>query len=183
MTADENLGFFRNRSLPLKQRMPQAIAYLSSSSQVLKLYLAGFSHRAIGDSELVELFGLHLRLSVVMFALLDEFLPTFDMKDPNYTIRMAGMEKIKKGFATMVAEGIQILTEHDVYRSSELKRLIRYMADTFPVIVPNLPLGSRTETFIRLKSLASDPMMQDLNPELTELVAKVKSAVEDPIPL
>jgi hypothetical protein len=38
LTSTENLGFFRNRALPLGVRLPQGMAYMESTSQIFKIY-------------------------------------------------------------------------------------------------------------------------------------------------
>jgi hypothetical protein len=52
------------------------------------------------------------------------------------------------------------------------------MQETFPLIVPQLPPGARTETLLRLEKMQHDPALRDLAPGLAELNAKVKAAVK-----
>lgn len=174
-TDDENLELYLDRSLPLQQRLPDALNYMQSSNQILKAYLAAFNEHAVGDSELVELMGAQLRTLVVMCSLVNEFLPTLDKDDPTYPVRLDGLKKMKSGMATVVAGNLQTLTESQAYRSSELKRLIGYMEATLPNILPDLPDGSRAETLIRLRSFLDDPTMQDLKPELDALVSAMET--------
>lgn len=178
LTADDNLGFYRNRSLPIEQRLPDALNYMESSNQIHKSYLAAFNQHAVGDSELVELTGAQLRLSVVMIHLVNEFLPTLDKDDPTYPVRMKGLEGMKNGMAIIVAGSLQTLTESHAYRTSELKRLVGYMQDTFPDILRELPAGTRSETLVRLQTFLDDPKMQHLKPELAALLAVVAKAAE-----
>ena len=177
ITANDNLDLYRNRSLPLEQRMPDALNYMQSSNQILKLYLAAFNQHAVGDGELVELAGTQLRVSVVMFTLVDEFLPTLDKDDPTYPVRMDGLRRMKNGLASVVAGSLQTLTESHAYRTSELKKLVGYMEATFPDILPALPDGSRTESLVRLRSFLNDPKLQSLRPELKRLFAAVEQSV------
>lgn len=178
LTANENLDMYRDRRLPLEQRLPDALSFMQSGNQILSLYLAAFGQQAVGDSELVELAGAQLRLSVVMIALVNEFLPTLDKDDPTYPVRMNGLRQMKGGLATIVAGSLQTLTESHAYRTSELKRLVGYMQRTFPDILPELPEGSRTEFVVRLRSFSDDPRMQHLNPELDQLLAAVEKSVQ-----
>ena len=59
---------------------------------------------------------------------------------------MQGLEKMKFGLAGLVAGGLQTLTERESYRKGELIRLVGYMQESFPLIVPQLPPGARRET-------------------------------------
>ena len=164
--------------MPLDARFPQAINYYQTSNQVLKLYLSAYLKKDVRDSELVELMGAQLRSTVVMLELVDEFLPTIKKGDPKYQVRMQGLEQMKRGLASVIAGGLQTLTERESYRGSELARLVGYMQETFPLIVPRLPPGARTETLIRLEKMQVDPAMKDLQPGLGELRRVVMAALE-----
>jgi hypothetical protein len=178
LTSPQNLDLFKNRTLPLDARFPQALNYFQASNQVFKLYLAGFLKKEVRDSELVELMGAQFRSTVVMLELVDEFLPTIQKDDPKYQVRMQGFDQMKRGLASVVAGGLQTLTERESYRGSELVRLVGYMQETFPLIVPRLPPGARTETLLRLAKMQDDPALKDLQPGLGELHSKVKASVE-----
>ena len=178
LTSAQNLEQFRNGSLPLEARFPQFFNYLQASNQILSLYVSAFLKKEARDSELVELVGAEFRSTVVMLELIDEFLPTIKKDDPSYQVRMQGLEQTKRGLASAVAGGLQMLTERENYRGSELARLVGYMQETLPLIVPRLPPGSRTETMYRLEKMQEDPAMKDLQPSLQNLYLKVKAALE-----
>lgn len=178
LTSPQNLDLFKNRTLPLDARFPQALNHFQANNQVLKLYLAGFLKKEVRDSELVELMGSQFRSTVVMLELVDEFLPTIKKDDPKYQVRMQGLDQMKRGLASVIAGGLQTLTERNSYQGSELVRLVGYMQETFPLIVPRLPPGARTETMLRLEKMQDDPALKDLQPGLGELRSKVKAALE-----
>jgi hypothetical protein len=178
LTSGQNLEVFRTRSLPFESRLPQALKYIQATNQILKLYLAGFLKKQVRDSELVELLGEQFRASAVMLELVDEFVPTLNKDDPSYSARMQGLEQMKAGLASVVTGGLQTLTESDSYRSGELVRLVGYMQETFPFIVPRLPPGSRAETMMRLDKMQDDPALKELQPGLAELRTKVQNSVQ-----
>ena len=177
LTSPQNLDLFRNRSLPLDARLPQSLSYLQAGNQIFKLYLSAFLKKEARDSELVELMGAQFRATVVVLELVDEFLPTIKKDDPKYEVRMQGLEQMKRGLASIVAGGLQTITERESYRSSELARLVGYMQETFPLIVPRLPSDAGAETLIRLEKMQADSAMKDLQPVLRELHLKVKASV------
>jgi hypothetical protein len=179
MTSPENLGLLMNKDLPLAVRMAQATNYSQSYNGFLKLHLHACLKDRLRDSELVELMGAQFRLLVVMLELLDQFLPTLDKDDPAYQTRIQALEAIKGSLATIVAGGLQALTERAIYRGTELARLVGYMRETFPLIVPRLSPGARLETTVRLESLQKDPAMKDLHEELGELLRETKQAIAD----
>ena len=176
IVADDNLGFSRNRSLPLEARMPDAMEYFRSSNAVTKLYAAALSTGAITGAELVELIGSTLRTSVVALQLIAEFLPTLDKNDPTYPVRMEGLQQFREGLAITVAGTLQTLTERNAYEAPALKRLLAYMQQTLPAILPELPAGSRLETVVRLRSFRDDEKMADLRPDLVGLLRVVEGA-------
>jgi hypothetical protein len=177
LTSPQNLDLFRNRSLPLDGRFPQTLNYLQAGNEIFKLYFSAYLKKEVRDSELVELMGAQFRTTAVLLELVDEFLPTIKKDDPKYEVRMQGLEQMKRGLASIVAGGLQTLTEREGYRASELARLVGYMQETFPLIVPRLPPGVRAETIIRLEKLQADSAMKDLQPGLGELHLKVKASV------
>jgi hypothetical protein len=178
LTSAENLDLYRNRSLPLEVRMPQAMNYFQASNQINKIYLSAFLKREVRDTELLELMGAMLRSSVAMLEIVDEFLPTINKDDPNYQVRMQGLEKMKRGLADVVVGCLQTLTERESYRGSELAKLVGYMQDTVPVLVLSLPPGSRIEITSRLEKMQNDPVMKYLQPGLQNLHLKVKAELE-----
>lgn len=178
LTSAQNLDLFQNRSLPLDARFPQALNYFQASNQVFKLYLVGFLKKDVRDSELVELMGSQFRSTAAILELVDEFWPTIKPDDPKYQVRMQGLDQMKRGLASVVAGGLQTLTERENYRGGELVRLVGYMQETFPLILPRLPPGARTESLLRLEKMQEDPALRDLQPGLRELLSKVKASVE-----
>lgn len=175
LTSPQNFEIYKNRSLTLDVRFPQALVLVKANGQLLKLYLAAFLKKGVRASELVELMGLQLRSCVAMLELGDEFIPTIKKDDPHYAIRMQGLEQMRQGYAGVVAGAFQTLTERETYRSDELQRLVAYMIETVPRIAPQLLPGSRLEIATRLDKMNGDPAMKDLQPGLEELRGKVKT--------
>lgn len=173
LAAEDNLGMYRNLSIPLEQRMPDALTYINSANRILKLYLEAYNRGEATGSELVELIGGHLRTSEQMVRLTDELLPTLDPKDPTYPTRIGGFNKMKAGLANVVAGALTSLTEAAAYRPGDLKRLAGYMEVTLPHIVPALTDSGRTETLVRLRSFIDDPKMQEFKPELERTLQAV----------
>ena len=178
LASTENLDLFKDQSLPLPARLQQTGAYLQSQSKIMKLYLSARLRNEVGDSELVELIGAQLYLVVILQEQVGEMLPILDKNDPTYPVRMQGLKQMKQGLATVVMGGLQTLSERESYRSSELHRLLGYLGDTFPTLIPHLSPASRSEAMHRLETLRDDPASHDLRPELEKLHSKVKAALE-----
>ena len=183
ITGGDNYELLRNKLLPLQQRLMDGVTLMQAGNQVMILYVRGYSRGATGDSELVELQGMQLRMCVVMLELVGELVPTLDRNDPTYVTRMRGLKQMRSGLATMLAGCLQSLTERNAYRASELKRLIGYLDAAIPDILPQLPEGSRRETLVQLGRLAGDPALKDLKTEIDSLQATAKKAAEGGTPL
>lgn len=178
ITSPQNLELFQNRSLPLEGRMPMALAYGDASNQILKLYLAAFIRHRVTDSEMVELLGSQLRMSVVNVDLANELFPTLDTNDPAYPIRLQGFEQMKRGLASVVIGALDTLIDRQTYRQTELARLANYIRETFPIIVPFLPPSARAETITRLEKLRDDPSLADFRLAMEELCDELQSIFE-----
>ncbi|WP_166831043.1 kinetochore Spc7 family protein [Thalassoroseus pseudoceratinae] len=174
LVSAENLEFHHNASLPLPQRINDAFALLQAIGQITKLYLTAHNQGYVEGSEFVEFAGFQLRTVVVISELVDEFVPTLDANDPDYGVRMQGLEQMRSGLATVVAGSLLSLTETSVYAVEDRRRMIDYLSETLPEILPRLSSANRQETLVRLKELANDPSLQDLKPELTALQSKLK---------
>ena len=177
MTSVQNLTLLRNKSQSVDARFPQAIEYYDAGGRICKLYLAAYLKQGVKENELIELMGMQLRLAVVMLELVDEFLPTLKQNDPTYQSRLQGLEQMKQGLASVVAGSLQTLRGRGKTSQSEIARLVGYMQETFPRVVPRLPLDARVETLVEVTRLRDDPAMQDVLPQLQELQSQVKAAL------
>jgi len=102
-----------------------------------------------------------------------EFKPTLTEAEASEPARIKGEQQFRSGTATVISGALQKLSETHVYRTSELGRFVGYMKSTLPVLLREIPDGSRTEFLIRIRLLPGDPKMQDLKPGLEELVEAV----------
>ncbi len=178
LTSKQNLDRYKDHSVDVDDRLSEAINYLQSTNEIFKAYLSGFLKKEVPGGELIELIGMHLRTSVVMFDLVDEFLPTIKKDDPTYATRMQGFERMKGGLASIVAGSLKALTEQDNYTVSERVRLIGYMQDTFPELIPHLTPEARTQIVAQMETIAGDPSSTQLQPGLDQLRSKVKTLIE-----
>jgi hypothetical protein len=112
-----------------------------------------------------------------MVVLVDELVPTIKPGSDNYDKRMAGLDKMKRGLATMVGGGLESLAERDHYRASERARLVEYMKETLPVIIPRLTPEGQRDALAKLDSVAADKHLKELQPALDQMRAAVRNGV------
>jgi hypothetical protein len=177
ITSADNLAYFRDRSIPLDQRFPGGGEFFLALHNIFKLYSNAFLHHAISDSEIVEIMGTEFRATVVIIELYKEFVPTLSRNDPKYMNRMAGVAKVKLGMTTMVIGALQTLAETRNLRPTQMKRLLTYMQETFPLIISELVPGPASEILARIKSMSTDPIMLEVQPGLQELHERVAAAI------
>jgi hypothetical protein len=178
----DNLKFFRAKSIPLQGRFPQVIQYAESSSVILKLYLSAFLENHSPGTDLVELMGHQLRTCQVALELTDEFVPTVSKQDPKYQVRLAGLDQMRSGLAGVVSGAITSLTEENHYDVATRQKLLEYVRETLPHIVPKLTKPSQTEIVYRVNELVEGPTARELRPGLTllrdELAVATKGSVQ-----
>src|SRR5262249_20633242 len=114
----------------------------------------------------------------VTVELVDEFVATLSPQDPKYQVRMAGLEKVRRGLAELVGGAITSLTEEQNYSVAARLRLLGYCRETFPSIVPRLSAASQIEVLGRLNALAAEARMRGLQPQLTLLRDEVRTATQ-----
>jgi hypothetical protein len=179
LVADDNLSFFRNRSLPLSSRMSESVAYFQSQNDILKTYAGALDRGKVSGDDVIDLLAAELSTVQVVLELVDEFLPTVP-RDEKYEARMHGLQTMRQGLATMVSGVLTSFTETQVYGVDARSRLLGRCIETFPHIVPRLTKPSQAEVKHRLADLAKDPKVSELRPQLVSLRDAVDRAVRDP---
>lgn len=180
LISKQNLESYDDAALPPAIRLRQALSHFGASNQIAKIYLRSFPKKDGRDTELAELLGSHLEMTVVILQLLDECLPTIAKNDPQYEKRIQELDQIRLGFEAVVFYHLRITTQTESYRLTERMRLVDYMKDTFPLIIPKLSSDASAECLRRLEDMQDDPVLQDLQPGLGELQLRVKGTVERP---
>lgn len=165
----ENLSKLNDKSLPMHQRMPSAIAFLTTAKTSILLYFrASTSERFYGD-ELLELQAYALVVARDISGLTDEFLSTFDPQDPTYATRLAGLTQLKQGLGNMLLAAIVTLGEVSRYGEAALIRFAGKLRSTAPTIRAGLPRDIGLQVEQRLDELLIEPMSQRRRKSLAEL--------------
>lgn len=133
MTSTENLAFYRNRSLPIGQRLVGFIALLDGVSTVTKRYLAAAGQGADVHRELTAESIFLLRAAAVGVDLMEEFFPTVP-RDDQYAARVQGVEQFKSGLTAMFVGAEASLSEQGFYSSEDRSGLLAAMAETLPTV-------------------------------------------------
>ncbi len=178
IVSADNLNFFRSRSLPLASRFPQGIDYFDSLNAILKVYLSARVANKVTGDDLIELMGAELRAAQVELELVDEFVPTLSKDDPKYPVRMAGLDKMRRGLAGLLSGAITTLTEVQAYGVGTRANLLGYCRETFPSIVPKLTAASQQEMLRRLDELVEDGSVRELRFGIISLRDEVHAATK-----
>jgi hypothetical protein len=175
MAMKEDSYPFQDESLSLETRMPDSLLMMDSLKGIAYVYAVGSQHGKYSN-EVIELSGSELKIMTIVIKMVNEFIPRLDKNDPTYPVRMNGVQKMKNGLMIMAEGSIQMLSEREAYRKSELQRLLKYMQETFPAILSAISPEAFEQTLDKLTILANDPKMNDLKPEIDELVKTIEQA-------
>ena len=133
LTSTDNLSLYRNRSLPIGERLVGFSSLMGGVNAVAKQYLAAVGRGLDVHRELTAEFAFILRAAAVGVDLMKEFLPTVP-HDDHYAARMQGVAQFKSGLTTMFAGAEVSLSEKDFYSSEDRSLLLAAMAETLPAI-------------------------------------------------
>lgn len=174
LTSPQNFEFVVDQDILFSTRLEQGMSMFEVGVDILQLYSEGFRKGQVRDSELVELFGSTLRQMAACLQLVEELLPKIDRNSPVNEERLKGLEQMRYAVALSVAGALQTLQQPDDYRLGERLRLIGYLQETVPKILPKISPNARTAALEIMEKMQSDPRCQDLQPQLGELWSKSK---------
>lgn len=127
----ENFSLARNRTVPFVQRMEDFMAMQQAFNALQKRYAAEANRGANLNREVSGFVAYSLRMSTVMIELVDEFLPTI-AKDDRYEIRMAGLQRMKRGVEAVFSGAEESLGERSFYTHEDLEGVVDAMVETLP---------------------------------------------------
>lgn len=141
---------------------------------MLEIYLTAYYQHEIDGIEHLVLGDAQLRTSVLLFNLVDQYIPILDKNAPDYLKRMQAFSRMKGRLPSIVIPSLRCLRESQIYTRSELKQSVSLLKESIPTAFPKLPADSRQFVLALLRKFANDPQMQYLKPELDVLLADVE---------
>jgi len=175
LSSDRDLAQFQEGTQPIAKRLEGFTGYLNASNAVFKLYVVRTERGEGLDREAVELARKNFRVFTVAVAVVNEFLPTLDKKDPTYSVRLEGVAQLHHSIADMMQGALTMLTEKNRYRLSERTRLLEYLSELFPPLWPPLTAADRSKVLRQLDELLSSPAMNELRTGLQALRDRLSS--------
>lgn len=161
----------------LQQRLVLISGLMNNVSQITNVYVSVTSGERSFDAELVDLIGFTLQLSAETLQIADAFLASLPPDDPSHEARKEGQQTMRRGMALVVSGALTTITEHQIYRSSELIRLSDTIALILPDLYPYLPEVTQQEIPIRLQRIAD----KEQDRKLKESVMKIKISLSKSI--
>lgn len=172
MVSVENFSLARNLTLPLDQRMEDALTMQGAANSIFKEYIDHANQGKDLHREIAAQIGFSLRLSVVVLDLVDEFLPTIK-RDEKYEIRMDGLRGLKMNVETVFSGAEASLGERGYFSEADLSVILTAMADTLPRLNDAFSKDFRVEILRRLQArvpeFPQDPELNALRTMLAEL--------------
>jgi hypothetical protein len=169
--AQENFGTLHDKTIDLKQRVAQGMALAQAGAQLAGVYITGTNKGESFDRELVELMGWLMRVNLELWSLADELLTRMTPEQrarPN-----KGLDTMREGSAQMVDGVLTSLTETDIYRQRELRRLATLITPTLPKVMQRLPPQSAAEARARLRRLVAEVPDKELAQQIRMLITTV----------
>lgn len=178
LVSRDNLDFFRDPARDLEERSLEAIDHLEAGSKIMLLYSNAFKRRVVSGRDLVECLGNQLRMAALLMSMCDESLAMLDMSDANTAGGIEALRDFQASLGEILGGALYMFTKSGAFRRSELKQLLGHITEATPQILPSLPAEIQESELSRLRSLQEDPKLQDLRPELDELVTIAEKAVK-----
>lgn len=147
----DNLSFYRNRSVPLQNRLGDFINILQGSNNLMKMYFGRLSKGDRLQTELADLLAFSLHVSALGVELINEYLPTIP-KDKNYAERMVGVNQMYSGMTTQFNGAEIALTEDTGLSTGDRTVILNAMVDTLPTLKKAFPGDFRSELRRKLEA-------------------------------
>jgi hypothetical protein len=154
LTSTENFSFYRNRTLPIEQRLDNLLKLMSGSGTIMKQYATAANKGLDLHREITQQLAFSLRFAAMGVQLIDEFLPTIP-KDDKYPVRMDGLKRTNGGLTSIFVGAEMSLSETKFYSPEDLSLLLGAMAETLPVVKKAFPPDYRIELRKKLESRKS----------------------------
>lgn len=177
MVSADNLALLANGDLGGPQRLAAAVSLLQAlQGLVSEVYGPAATPERTFDAEILELMRHSLQVSLQMQILMNEIFASLPADDPDRETRMKGWRKSREGFTTLVLSMLVTLTEHDLYRTSELLRLADTLEKMMPDLLPLLTPTARKELPVLLQRMIDEE--QDV--AIKERLNRIAAIVADP---
>lgn len=121
--------------------------------EILKIYMTATNQGTSFDAELAEVLLYVGTVADKTWDFMDLFKAELSPDDPQYEVRMEGLETARGGLALIVGGFLTTFTEKAVYRQEILVDLAKRLRPLFPRMVARLSAESRLEIPIRLDGL------------------------------
>jgi hypothetical protein len=132
ITSTNNFSMSLDTNIPIQMRMEDLMNLQQGVGDITKSYVVSVNHGENLHEELAALLAFNLYISARGIELSYEFLPTIP-KDENYSIRINGFDKVKAGLTTIFV-GAELSLSEKVYSPTDLSKILKAMAATFPTI-------------------------------------------------
>ena len=180
MWNTDNLKSYRNRLLPVGERLPGLLAMQGSVQVLVSTYVKELNVGRKVSTEIAESMAFTLRSSAVMLELVDELVPTIPAERREQAA--AGLQQMRGGMAT-VFDGAEVsLSERKVYSETDFSLLLAAMAETLPVIRRAFSPAQVVEMRGRLEKRKSEFRAPADQKALDSMIATLAPAAAKPAP-
>lgn len=130
---ESNFGIYRNKSLPIGNRLGDYLQMQQSVNSIFKLYMARAGKGRNLHAEQAASAGFSLRVAALGVDLINEFVPTLP-KDDTYEYRIQALKEAYGGLTTTFAASESTLGETKAFTAGDLSLILQAMRATLPTL-------------------------------------------------
>ncbi|OWK42360.1 hypothetical protein FRUB_04438 [Fimbriiglobus ruber] len=174
LMSAENFAYFADKNQPIESRLKNIDRYLDANCKILTMYLSAYRTKDSHVMEFVEYMGSLMRFAPVILDLLNEAGESFSKEDSRrFHLNKTGddADALKRVIETFIS----FLEEPQQFHKTEFRRYVWHLNETMPTYFKRLPKEHREFLMWRLEKVQRIPGTKMLQPELDELIAKLKT--------
>jgi len=137
-------------------------------NNILLIYVQAANKGEKIDSELSKLIFFQLAMASSMINLVNEYVPTIP-KDKSYETRMAGLEQIKSGMATLLTGAVVSLSERHFYSTESVITIASGIKQYYPSFELVLPETYKIELKYKINTMLKNEKNQTIRQKLSAI--------------
>ena len=167
------LRLAEEKSLPINQRVAEALTILNATNRALTVYLVNKDERQPFGAEVLELVLFEMRVVDRVSTLVDGFTAALTPEQRAQPARQEGMKQMRGGFALVVVGAMTMLGETRQYSAEELRGFAARFPDRLPPLWPLLPIPARAENLAKIQAFAKAHPDPEFRKSMALLVKKL----------
>jgi hypothetical protein len=129
IVAAANLKLIEENTSAVTEQAEAINQFTVAYNRIAGSYEQAFRQRLIRGADMVEIYGNLLRMMNTSLAVANRFAATLNSRDPQYAVRLQGLEQIRSGFASATLQIVRMLSDTSSF--SRADRLRNHLKSSF----------------------------------------------------